>query len=88
MKNKHFPDNEDFTTADTGLIAMMDVIRDTLYNYVSNLQSGGKKRVFKYIWTASKYPHETTYLLCNIHPLFLLICLGNSGIKANFEEIY
>ena len=47
MKKKHFPDYEDFTTSDIGLIAMVDVIRATLDNYVSNLQSRGKKVVFK-----------------------------------------
>ena len=46
MKNKNFPDNEDFTTADTELTAMMDVIRATLDNCVSNLQSGGRKECF------------------------------------------
>ena len=46
MKNKHSPDNKDFTTADTGLIAMMDIIQATLNNYVSNLQSGGEKGGF------------------------------------------
>ena len=46
MKNNYFPGNQDYTCADTGLIAMLDIIKSTRNNCVSNLKLNDKGSFF------------------------------------------
>ena len=42
MKNNHFPGNQDYKCVDTGLIAILDVIKSTRYNYAGDLKLSDK----------------------------------------------
>ena len=46
IKNKYFRGNQDYTCADTGLIAMLDVIKSTRDNCAGNLNLNDKGSFF------------------------------------------
>ena len=68
IKNKYFRGNQDYTCADTGLIAILDVIKSTRDNCAGNLNLNDKGYFFHL-----SYACRSTYIRLRIR-IILFIC--------------
>ena len=89
MKNKYFRGNQDYTCADTRLIAMLDVIKSTRGNCAGNLKLNDKGSFFHLSYTCrSTYIRPRIRIILFIRSMYLLVIdLGKTkNLTNNFMK--